>query len=259
MGMFPLQNSVYIQFALDVQVCVCVFSEFVCAEFLDVVLLFDVAGDAPPSLTDADSYFNFVFDLLTHFDTASFNTTRLAALTAAQGSVSFAFQLGDTSLSNAARVEAINATATGGLLDLAFAISTLRTTAFQSANGHRTGATKVAIYITDQLSTMNSAEVEAEAFLAHSAGIRIYSVGVGSDVFSPGTDALLELQTVAADPRIADQDFFVINDFASLDGSRVSIAQEVCTATPPSVPRMTSACLSLAFAFSLYFSFCVYI
>ena len=213
----------------------------------------DLAGDAPP-LEDQLYYYDFVINMLNHFDTVTENATRLAVVIAADATVAAPILLSDTSLTTAAREERINVTMNnlnGGLLDLTAALNFVRNTVFQASNGHRLDATKVVIYLSSIASTMNSEFVAEEAREAHSEGIRIYSIGVGSSTYTAGSTALLELQTVASDPRIEDEAYFIVDNFASLDGERVNIAQTVCTAEPAFVPRMTSSCIASAFRLPL--------
>lgn len=92
--------------------------------------------------------------------------------------------------------------------------------AFKSLLGHRRGVPKLAIVVTDGVSAYKNRTKE-QARLAHSAGITLMAVGVGTN-----TDQQ-ELQDIASDPD--SKYLFHIDTFVGLKMIESMLASSTCT------------------------------
>lgn len=95
--------------------------------------------------------------------------------------------------------------------------------ALKSSLGHRGGVPKLAIVVTDGVSGSKNRTKE-QARLAHSAGITLMAVGVGSN-----TDQQ-ELQDIASDPD--SKYLFHIDTFVGLKMIESMLASSTCTRMP---------------------------
>ncbi|XP_061197993.1 uncharacterized protein LOC133206079 [Saccostrea echinata] len=115
-----------------------------------------------------------------------------------------------------------------GGTNTADALKYARETSFQTANGARNNAAKIAIVITDGKSTSTIA-TSAEAQRLRQKGVTVFSVGVGAANKQ-------ELNAMATDPDASH--VFVVNNFDALKQINGELAQKACevkatTAPPP--------------------------
>lgn len=105
-----------------------------------------------------------------------------------------------------------------GGTNTADALKYARETSFQTANGARNNAAKIAIVITDGMSTSTIA-TSAEAQRLRQQGVTVFSVGVGSANKQ-------ELDAMATDPD--NSHVFVVNNFDALKQINGELAQKAC-------------------------------
>jgi len=108
----------------------------------------------------------------------------------------------------------------GGGTNTGDALKHLRTTSFSTAFGHRAGVPKLAIVVTDGVSSYKNRTKE-QARLAHNSGITVMAVGVGKS-----TDQV-ELQDIASDPD--SKYLFHIDAFVGLKMIESTLASATCT------------------------------
>ena len=106
-----------------------------------------------------------------------------------------------------------------GYSDAGGALQYLRTTMFTSANGDRSNVPNIGIVMTD--GTSNDYTLTAnEAANARNAGIRLFSIGIGSGI------PLGELNEIATDP---DSDHvFAVTGFSGLTAIKNSVKAQAC-------------------------------
>ncbi|XP_062574789.1 cartilage matrix protein-like [Saccostrea cucullata] len=108
----------------------------------------------------------------------------------------------------------------GGGTNTGDALEHLRLKSFSKAFGHRPGVPKLAIVVTDGVSSYKNRTTE-QARLAQNSGITIMTVGVGKS-----TD-LQELQDIASDPD--SKYLFHIDTFVGLKMIKSTLAAATCT------------------------------
>lgn len=105
-----------------------------------------------------------------------------------------------------------------GGTNTADALKYARETSFQTVNGARGNAAKIAIVITDGKST-SSIATSAEAQRLRQQGVTVFSVGVGAANKQ-------ELDAMATDPD--NSHVFVVNNFDALKQINGELAQKAC-------------------------------
>ncbi|KAL3865706.1 hypothetical protein ACJMK2_043068 [Sinanodonta woodiana] len=108
------------------------------------------------------------------------------------------------------------------------AIQYVRDTMFLDVNGGRLGVAKIMIVITDGYSS-NTHSTAMEASMAHSQGITMFSIGVGSGVKT------IELKAMASKP--SEKYVFKVSDYSALDSIRNSLTETACDDFPSEPPH----------------------
>lgn len=106
-----------------------------------------------------------------------------------------------------------------GGTNTADAIKYARQTSFLAANGARSGASKIAIIVTDGKSQSPPATA-AEAQKMRDQGITVFSIGVGTGPNKP------ELDAMATDPD--NQHVFVVSNFDALKQIKGELQKKAC-------------------------------
>ena len=119
----------------------------------------------------------------------------------------------------------------GGNTHTAAGIIEMYTNQFTQANGDRPNVENIAIIVIDGVSTTNNERTVPEAINARARGIRLYSVGITTNVNEQ------ELREMSSMPHIEGQTYWQSSNFTTLGDVIESLVHETCgTPSATSVP-----------------------
>ncbi|KAI0239914.1 Collagen alpha-5(VI) chain [Lamellibrachia satsuma] len=110
----------------------------------------------------------------------------------------------------------------GGHTNTAGGIRIMHDVEFTAQNGDRPGVPNIAIVVADGVSTLDKASTIPEAIRAHNDSIKIYSVGITSEVNEA------ELRDISSSPHLKDKNYFMVPNFQNLDRLAIAITSEAC-------------------------------
>ena len=102
------------------------------------------------------------------------------------------------------------------------AVSLARTSQFTSANGDRSSAKNILVYVTDSASTTESSSTLSEASSLKTNGVTILSIGVGES-----STLITEIGGIASQPQTEDAFYWVENTFSALAGITNGVAAQI--------------------------------
>lgn len=126
----------------------------------------------------------------------------------------------------------------------------MRTEQFASFRGDRPGIQNIAIVITDGESNIDRQRTLIEAQLAKDYGVRIYTIGLTSDVNEA------EIRGISSPPQTRDSSYFLVPSFTSLPSMAMVLVNQICysssipcTTVPPRITTTNSEICKCLFIF----------
>ena len=115
----------------------------------------------------------------------------------------------------------------------------MRDVQFTANPGDRSDVQNIVVVITDGESNIDQATTLTEAQTVQDAGITMYSIGVNNAV------DMAEVSGMSSQPRVLNQNYWLVVDFASLNAVADDIASAICV-TGRSVVEGKLGCYSMS-------------
>ena len=101
----------------------------------------------------------------------------------------------------------------------------------------RSGATKIAIIITDGKSRINAGDTIPSAASARNDGIIIYAIGVTENIDEN------EVRLMSSEPQILDQNYFLSPTFEAIISVADELIGQICILTQSATGELCAACI----------------
>ena len=134
------------------------------------------------------------------------------------------FPLGRYSTKQALREQILATSYIGSNTNTSGGLYVMYSEAFTEANGDRPGIPNVGVVITDGFSTTDNQSTVPNAVRARQMGIELFAVGITNNI------NLQELRLISSEPQLENVNYFVSDDFATLDEQvRPALIDQTCT------------------------------
>ncbi|KAK7095218.1 uncharacterized protein [Littorina saxatilis] len=202
-------------------------TQFDCSDKMDLVFILDSSGSI--SIADFRLMLTFAADVI---DAMDVSRDAVAVADVVYSSfVNLHFDFNDYTTKDQARTLLLNTTKLGGGTSTYFGLDLAASTLYNSINGARPDAKKVAILITDGKSK-NFTKTSDSAQALRDLGATVFVVGVGGY-------RLNELHAVASDPICSH--VLTLNSFSDIQSILTEIQRSVCDASKTFDNSTTSA------------------
>ena len=194
---------------------------------IDLVFVLDSSGSIRDQNVDdqPDNY-----DLMLQFMANIVDDLDIGAAATQVGLVRFSdrgellFRLGEYNTKQALREQILATSYVGSNTNTSGGLYVMYTEAFNAANGDRASFPNVAVVITDGFSTFDNDTTIPNAVIARNRGIQIFSVGITNNI------NLNELRQMSSQPQLENVNYFVSENFATLDEQvRPALIDQTCT------------------------------